>query len=81
MTEFTSGFIKALKKLNTNGSLIRTLIYTIGHIIIAVTCVMVITGSTLQEALTDAFMEPLLNSVWFFALDRFWVIKVIKNQH
>ena len=59
---------KALK-----GSLFRTLIYTIGHFIIAATCVMYITGADFVVAMTDAIVEPLLNAVWFFVLDRLWI--------
>jgi len=59
---------KALK-----GSLFRTLIYTIGHFIIAATCVMYITGADFATAMTDAIVEPLLNAVWFFVLDRLWI--------
>ena len=59
---------KALK-----GSLFRTLIYTIGHFIIAATCVMYITGADFAAAMTDAIVEPLLNAVWFFVLDRLWI--------
>lgn len=54
-------------------SLIRTLIYTLGHFLIAVACVMYFTGAGFIPAITDAIVEPLLNAVWFFILDRLWV--------
>jgi len=59
---------KALK-----GSLSRTFIYTIGHMIIAVGCIMAFTGASVTEALTSAIVEPLINAVWFFVLDRLWI--------
>ena len=36
--------------------------------IIAIVCVMAITGATLELALADAFIEPIINGVWFFIL-------------
>lgn len=54
------------------GSLLRTAIYTIGHFLIAAACVMYFTGAEFWLAVTDAIVEPLLNAVWFFALDRLW---------
>ena len=59
---------KALK-----GTLFRTLIYTLGHFIIAASCVMVITGADFITAMTDAVVEPLINALWFFILDRLWI--------
>ena len=66
MNEFTSSY-SALK-----GTLLRTAIYTIGHFLIAAMCVMYFTGAPFYIAITDAIVEPLLNAVWFFILDRLW---------
>ena len=55
------------------GTLLRTLIYTIGHFLIAAACVMYFTGAPFYIAITDAIVEPLLNAVWFFVLDRLWI--------
>jgi len=57
------------------GTLLRTVIYTIGHFIIAATCVMYFTGADFTASLTDAIVEPILNGVWYFVLDRLWVSK------
>tara|TARA_Y100000385_G_scaffold33981_1_gene31897 strand:- start:205 stop:465 length:261 start_codon:yes stop_codon:yes gene_type:complete len=54
------------------GTIIRTVIYTIGHFVIAAACVMYFTGAEFSDAITDAIVEPLLNSVWYFVLDKFW---------
>jgi len=53
-------------------SLILSIIYTIGHIIIAGSVVYVLTGSTIWEAGTVALVEPLLNGLWFYLLHRLW---------
>ena len=69
MIEFTSSY-KALK-----GTILRTSIYTIGHFLIAAACVMYFTGAPFYIAVTNAIVEPLLNAVWFFILDRLWIAK------
>ena len=57
------------------GTIIRTIIYTIGHFVIAACCVMYFTGASFSAAITDAIVEPLLNSVWYFVLDKYWASK------
>ena len=70
-------FIKTVKILFVaqSGSLLRTIVYTIGHFIIAASCVMYFTGASLYLALTDAIIEPILNGFWYYLLDRFWASK------
>ena len=53
-------------------SIILSIIYTIGHIIIAGSVVYVLTGSTIWEAGTVALVEPMLNGLWFFILHKLW---------
>ena len=53
-------------------SLILTIIYTLGHFIIAVSCVTLITGASLQLATLDALIEPMINAVWFYILHRMY---------
>ena len=55
------------------GTLFRTMVYTIGHFLIAAACVMYFTDADIFIAMTDAVVEPILNAVWFFILDRMWV--------
>ena len=55
-------------------SLALTIVYTIGHMIIAGTTVYVMTGSTIWEAGAVALVEPLLNGVWFYILHKTWVM-------
>ena len=58
------------------GSILRTIIYTIGHFAIAITVLMLIADITFMLALTDAIVEPIANSVWYFILDKWWASKV-----
>jgi len=78
--EFTSGIFKASEAiyLNNRGSILRTIIYTIGHFAIAITVLMLVADVSFGIALTDAIVEPLANSVWYFVLDKWWASKVKK---
>ena len=82
MTELTSGIFNATKKIyNSNkGSILRTIIYTIGHFIIAIVLLKAVADVTFTEAMTDAIVEPLANSVWYFVLDKIWVSKVFSKK-
>mgnify|MGYP005694720513 FL=1 len=42
--------------------------YTIGHILIAMTCNRLLTGAPLNLAAIDAFVEPMVNGLWFYIL-------------
>ena len=55
-------------------NLVLAVIYTIGHILIAMTCNRIITGATLDMAAADAFIEPIINGFWFYFL-----LVVLKN--
>ena len=68
------------RRFNFSGSLIRTIIYTIGHICIAIVCVVTITGSDITLATIDALIEPIINAFWYFALDYFWTKYMINDQ-
>lgn len=75
--ELTSGIIKTtlnIYRLNKS-SLFRTLIYTIGHFIIAITVLMIVADVSFLIALTDAIVEPIANSIWYFILDKWWINK------
>ena len=49
-------------------NIILAVIYTIGHILIAMTCNRIITGASLNMAAADAFIEPIINGFWFYFL-------------
>ena len=42
--------------------------YTIGRILIAMTCNRLLTGAPLNLAAIDAFVEPVVNGLWFYIL-------------
>ena len=72
--ELTNGLFKAAGNVysNNKGSILRTIIYTIGHFAIAITVLMIVADVSFMIALTDAIVEPLANSVWYFILDKWW---------
>ena len=72
MTEFTQGIQGAFKKLLTSSSLTLALIYTFGHVIIAMTVVSVMTGASFWEAGAVALIEPSINGIWFYALHKIY---------
>ena len=75
--ELTSGILKASHKIyiNNKGSILRTIIYTIGHFIIAISVLMLVADVSFMIALTDAIVEPIANSIWYFILDKWWASK------
>ena len=72
MTEFRVGIFTLIKRLVGHSSLSRAIIYTIGHIIIAMTCNRLITGAELELAAVDAVIEPIINGGWFYLLDKLY---------
>ena len=78
--ELTNGLFKAAGNVysNNKGSILRTIIYTIGHFAIAISVLMLVADVPFMIALTDAIVEPLANSVWYFILDKWWSSKYKK---
>ena len=72
MSEFKDGLFRVLKKLIGGSSLMLAIVYTLGHIIIAMTCNRIITGADWGLASIDAVIEPCINGVWFYFLHEFW---------
>ena len=72
--EITRGIFKTAENVyrNNKGSILRTIIYTIGHFAIAITVLMLVADVSFSIALTDAIVEPIANSVWYFVLDKWW---------
>ena len=66
MTELTQGAFKVI----ASTSLGRALVYTVGHVIIAMNVVYWLTGASLFEAGLVALVEPMINGCWFYLLDR-----------
>jgi len=74
MIELKVGIYNLLKRLIGGSSLMLAVIYTIGHIIIAMICNNLITGAPLQLAAIDAIIEPMINGVWFYILHKGWKV-------
>ncbi len=72
MAEFNEGAFKFLKRLINGSSVTLALIYTAGHIVIAMTVVSLMTGASLWEAGAVALVEPSINGVWFYVLHTAW---------
>ena len=49
-----------------------SIVYTIGHIVIAGSTVYILTGANLWESGLVALVEPCLNGVWFYILHKVW---------
>tara|TARA_B100000989_G_scaffold175396_1_gene131548 strand:- start:595 stop:834 length:240 start_codon:yes stop_codon:yes gene_type:complete len=75
--EITNGIFRAAENIysNNKGSILRTIIYTIGHFAIAITVLMLVADVSFTVAMTDAIIEPIANSVWYFILDKWWTSK------
>ena len=71
MSEFETGIFNLIK----NTSVGRALAYTIGHIIIAMSVVSVLTGASLWEAGAVALLEPAINGVWYYFLDKLFTMR------
>ncbi len=65
------------KKINNNSinfisnaklGIYLAIVYTIGHIFIAMTCNRLLTGAPLNLAAIDALVEPMVNGFWFYLL-------------
>ena len=56
-----------------------SIIYTIGHIFVAMACNRIITGASLDMAAADAFVEPIINGFWFYLL-LVYVKKILVNK-
>ena len=72
MSEFTEGAFNFLKRIIRGSSVMLALIYTLGHICIAMAVVTILTGASLWEAGAVALIEPSINGVWFYVLHSTW---------
>ena len=71
MTEFTHGIINAVKSI-VDDSILLAIIFFIGHVLIAMAVVSVVTGASFWEAGAVALIEPAINSVWFIILHKLY---------
>ena len=71
MTELTKGIWNVLTR-KIEDSILLAVIFFIGHVLIAMTVVSVITGASIWEAGAVALVEPAINSLWFYLLHKVW---------
>jgi uncharacterized membrane protein len=72
MSEFRYGIYNLLKKILGGSSLVLAVVYTMGHIAIAMICNNLITDADFKLAAVDAIVEPMINGVWFYVLHSLW---------
>ena len=41
---------------------------------------MLVADVSFAVALTDAIVEPIANSIWYFVLDKIWITRVVKKS-
>ncbi len=80
MTEFKRGIFETIKRQLVGTSIGRAVIYTLGHIVIAMTCNNLITGASWNLAAIDALVEPMINGVWYYFLDKVWASKMVTKS-
>ena len=80
MSDFTQGIVETIKSFISGNSFVLAIIYTIGHIIIAMTVVSMMTGASLWEAGLVALIEPTINGVWFYILHTIWKKKFLTTS-
>tara|TARA_B100001093_G_scaffold363956_1_gene348738 strand:+ start:373 stop:594 length:222 start_codon:yes stop_codon:yes gene_type:complete len=68
MTEFSKGIFNVIAGTSAG----RAFVYTLGHILIAMSVVSVVTNASLWEAGVVALVEPTINGVWYYCLDKLW---------
>ena len=71
--EIREGIFRLLKKIINENSLTLAVVYTLGHVVIAMNVVYWLTGSTIWEAGVVALVEPCINGVWFYVLHKTWI--------
>ncbi len=69
--ELTKGIWNVLKN-KIDDSILLAIIFFIGHVLIAMAVVSVITGASIWEAGAVAIIEPAINSIWFYVLHKLW---------
>ena len=79
MAEINESMQKVVTRISNQHSLILAVIYTIGHIVIAMACNYFITGTSLNMAAMDAIIEPIINGFWFYILHKAYQIKTTQQ--
>ena len=69
--EFSKGIWNVLTQ-KVEDSIILAIVFFVGHVLIAMAVVSIVTGASFWEAGAVALIEPAINSVWFLALHKIW---------
>ena len=77
--EFHTGIFEDIRNMLKHSSLTLALIYTFGHIIIAMNVVYWMTGASIWEAGIVALVEPKFNGIWFYILNKLWT-KILSDR-
>jgi len=72
MTEFGMGMWESLKRTAGTSSIALAVVFFIGHILIAMLIVKLMTGASIWEAGAVALVEPAVNSIWFYLIHKWW---------
>jgi uncharacterized membrane protein len=64
--------LNKFSEVSTSASLMRTLLFTVGHFFIDVFVISTITGAPIEVATTAALIAPAINGLWFYFIDRTW---------
>lgn len=72
MTEIKNGIVNTINKFIDGNSFGLAVIYTLGHILIAMVCIRFITGASMDLAAINAIVEPMINGVWFYCLHKIY---------
>ena len=73
-SEKLAGIIQ--RKSKNLGSVGLAVVYTVGHIFIAIACASYIFNAPLNLAAIDAFIEPIINGFWFYLLHQYFKNKL-----
>ena len=79
MAEINESMQKVVTRISNQHSLMLAVIYTIGHIVIAMACNYFITGTSLNMAAMDAIIEPIVNGLWFYILHKAYHIQTTQQ--
>ena len=64
------------KRSRSLGSIGLAVVYTLGHIVIAIACASLIFNAPFNLAAIDAFIEPIINGFWFYLLHQYFKTKL-----
>lgn len=71
--------LRFIASISNYASAVRTIVFAIGHFFIDFFTIVMVTGSTLEAAAQASIIAPILNSGWYYLLDRLWTIAYTKK--